>query len=78
MPCGNSASLLQLIGALNDILGTSLAPDFQPARTGDVRDSCADITRAGAELSYKPNTSFEEGLGRTVKWYRSLAKPNAL
>jgi nucleoside-diphosphate-sugar epimerase len=35
-----------------------------------VRDSQADITKAQRLLGYSPAISFDEGLGRTVAWYR--------
>jgi nucleoside-diphosphate-sugar epimerase len=41
-----------------------------PDRDGDVRDSLADISAAREALGYTPHVGFEEGLGRTVAWYR--------
>ena len=38
---------------------------------GDVRDSQADITRARRLLGYEPAVGFEEGLKKTVDWYRT-------
>ncbi len=64
--CGRSASLLELIAAFNQILGTELAPVFTPLRAGDIRFSSADISRAQAELGYEPRIGFVEGLGRTI------------
>ena len=46
-------------------------------RSGDVKHSLADITRAREKLGYEPRISFEEGLARAVDWYRSLAAPSA-
>ena len=42
-------------------------------RAGDVRDSLADLRLAKAILGYKPIVPFEEGLRRTVEWYKTLA-----
>ncbi|MGE0756809.1 MAG: SDR family oxidoreductase [Pirellulaceae bacterium] len=69
--CGQSVSLLDLIGRLNQRLGTRLEPDFQPARAGDVQDSLADISLATAVLGYRPLVSFDEGLRQSVEFYRS-------
>lgn len=69
--CGRSYNLLQLIDALNRLLGTNLQPSFQAARPGDVRDSLADISQAKKVLGYQPRVDFEEGLRRTVEYYRS-------
>lgn len=67
---GNSVSVLDLVAALNRILGTNLAPQHGPPRPGDVRFSKADISRTRARLGYEPTVSFLEGLQRTVAWYR--------
>lgn len=48
-----------------------IEPDYADARAGDVRDSQADITKARELLGYTPTVSFEQGLARTVEWYRT-------
>jgi UDP-glucose 4-epimerase len=72
---GNSISVLELVQALNRILGTNLTAQHGPNRMGDVRFSKADITRTRCDLSYAPDVSFEEGLARTVRWYRESQMP---
>jgi UDP-glucose 4-epimerase len=72
--CGTSYNLLQLVDGINQALGTNFKPNFEPARAGDVRDSLADISLARKLLKYEPVVGFEEGLKRTVEWYRSQAK----
>lgn len=62
---GDRVSLLDLVGAINRILGTSIEPDFQPDRAGDVRDSQADLARIRETLGYEGRIRFEEGLRRT-------------
>jgi UDP-glucose 4-epimerase len=69
--CGESFDLLQLIDGINLALGTKFEPIFEPARAGDVRDSLADISLARKLLKYEPTVGFEEGLKRTVDWYRN-------
>jgi UDP-glucose 4-epimerase len=64
---GHRISLLDLVDALNRILGTNLEPVFQAPRAGDVRDSLASLERIAQVLGYKPAVSFEEGLRRTVQ-----------
>jgi len=68
---GGRVSLLQLLAALNSAMGTSAQPTFGPARQGDVKDSQASIEKARELLGYSPVVDFEEGLRRTVEWYRS-------
>jgi UDP-glucose 4-epimerase len=63
---GRRISLLELIAAINGILGTNLEPQFEPPRPGDVRDSQASLARVEAVLGYRPLVDFEEGLRRTL------------
>lgn len=44
---------------------------YGPERAGDIKHSLADISRAKAAFGYDPKVNFEEGLRRTVEWYRS-------
>jgi UDP-glucose 4-epimerase len=64
---GHRIRLLDLVTALNAILGTNLLPEFQPERPGDVRDSVASLARVRQVLGYQPTVSFGEGLRRTVE-----------
>jgi UDP-glucose 4-epimerase len=50
--------------------GIELAADYGPPRDGDVLHSQADISAACADLGYEPAVGFEEGLRRTLEWYR--------
>jgi nucleoside-diphosphate-sugar epimerase len=61
-------SLLDLLAEVQRLLGTNVTPTFQPPRTGDIRDSQADITKAARLLAYAPVVPFAEGLRRTVEW----------
>lgn len=67
---GGRISLLDLVAALQRILGTSIEPTFGPSREGDVRDSQADPTKARRLLNFAPLVSFEEGLAETVAWFQ--------
>lgn len=69
--CGSETSILGLVALINDILGTSLDPVYEPNREGDIRRSCADVSRALRAFGYKPRISVGEGLKQTVDWYRS-------
>lgn len=59
---GQSVTLLQLVDALNRLLGTNIRANHGTARTGDIRFSRADITCTQQELGYAPVVAFEEGL----------------
>jgi UDP-glucose 4-epimerase len=71
--CGARISLNQLIRQLEKILGVSAEIEYLPPRAGDVRDSLADIGLAERLLGYRPAVSVEDGLARTVEWFRSQA-----
>jgi UDP-glucose 4-epimerase len=70
---GKSVTVVDLVAALNRQLGTRLSPIHGPVRAGDARHSRADIGRARRELGYEPVVPFEDGLGRTLAWYRATA-----
>jgi UDP-glucose 4-epimerase len=72
--CGQQFNLLQLVAAINGVLDASVEPIFAPRRSGDVRSSLADITLARNVLGYEPQVSFEEGLRRSIAYYRSLSR----
>ena len=70
---GRQISINQLAKALGDVTGTSLPAVHTEVRTGDVRHSLADISKAKALLGYEPKVTLEEGLRQTVDWYRRQA-----
>ncbi|HEX4915186.1 MAG TPA: SDR family oxidoreductase [Vicinamibacterales bacterium] len=63
-------SLNELLETLKKIFGSSVQPIYKEARQGDVRDSQADISKAEQLLGYKPTVGLEEGLRKTVEWYK--------
>lgn len=67
---GRPVSVTELSQTLNTILGASLEPIFEKEREGDIRHSLADTTKSRNMLAYEPQTAFEEGLKKTVDWYR--------
>ena len=67
---GGRISLNQLLRAMNAIVGTDVRATYKAPRTGDVRDSQADITKAKALLGYSPSVNWQDGLARTLAWYR--------
>ncbi|MCX5641880.1 MAG: NAD-dependent epimerase/dehydratase family protein [Candidatus Omnitrophica bacterium] len=70
--CGKENSILELVAALNRILGTKLEPLFMPARAGDVPRTLADISRAQKILGYQPGVDFESGLRRAVDYFKKV------
>ena len=70
---GGRISLNQLFATMRALVGVSVEPTYVAVRAGDVRDSQADISKARRILGYEPTVTFEEGLRRTVEWYRGAA-----
>jgi nucleoside-diphosphate-sugar epimerase len=68
---GGRISLNQLFEEMRKVIGATITPVYQEFRQGDVRDSQADITKARELLGYQPIVSFEEGLRKTIEWYRT-------
>lgn len=68
--CGDAISVNLTIATINRILGTSVQPQHDPERPGDIKHSLADVTRAKEVLGFVPAVGFEEGLRRTIAWYK--------
>lgn len=56
---------------LQQMEGVSLPPVYGPPRAGDVKESQADTVLAVRDLGHDPKIPFEEGLQRTLAWYRA-------
>jgi len=64
-------SLNDLVVILGEILGLDFQPVYEPARPGEVRDSQADISLAKKIIGYIPAVTLQDGLRRTVTWFRA-------
>jgi UDP-N-acetylglucosamine/UDP-N-acetylgalactosamine 4-epimerase len=68
---GSTVSLNELYRSIAAISGSSLQPYYGPERKGDIKNSWADISRAKNLLDYEPQIGLQEGLKKTVAWFRS-------
>ena len=68
---GARITLNETFKILRELTGYDGEPGYAPPRSGDIRDSLADIRLAGELLGYTPSVDFREGLRRTVEWYRA-------
>jgi nucleoside-diphosphate-sugar epimerase len=75
--CGRSTSVNDLFQLLKGLAGSAAArveAVHTPPRAGDVRDSLASVEAAASALGYAQSVGVEEGLRRTMDWYREQAK----
>lgn len=68
--CGSATSVIELWRRIAELIGVSTEPLFDAPRAGDVRHSFAAITRAREQLGYFPATDLQEGLRRTIAYYK--------
>jgi UDP-glucose 4-epimerase len=68
---GEQITLIDLVSSINGIIGKSITPIHQAARSGDIRHSHADIEQLCNILGFHRSLSFIEGLQRTVAWYQA-------
>jgi len=69
--CGERHSLNKMLRLLGQIMGVDVEAEYCPERPGDVKHSQAAISKARKVIGYDPQVSFEEGLRRTVEYYRA-------
>ena len=72
---GDRYSLNETFRMLAGIIGYAGKPRYAEVRAGDVKHSLADISRAKEAFGYEPTVNFEEGLRRTVEWYKHALAP---
>ena len=73
--CGGRHTLNETYQLLATLMEFPHAARYGPPRLGDVTDSEADIAAAREAFGYAPLVGFEEGLRRTVAWYRGAFAP---
>jgi nucleoside-diphosphate-sugar epimerase len=67
----SAITLNQVVEILSELTGYSGKPAYAEPRSGDIKHSLADISRARELLGYVPLVDFREGIRRTVDWYRA-------
>ena len=68
---GHRISLLELLDAISRAIGGRPDPIIGPARPGDIEHSVADVDLARRALRFEASLPFDEGIARTVAWYRA-------
>lgn len=73
--CGERITINQLFEILREKTQSAVKPDYREARSGDIRDSLADISLAHELIGYAPQTKVKQGLEITVEWFKKTYYP---
>ncbi|MBI2644497.1 MAG: SDR family oxidoreductase [Candidatus Wildermuthbacteria bacterium] len=71
--CGKETTLNAVVQMMSRMIGSNGMPAYEPARIGDVPHSLADISKAKQILGYSPHVDIEEGIRRTIEWFKAHA-----
>jgi UDP-glucose 4-epimerase len=74
LACGSGFSIMDLAHNLKRMIGSSSKVAVLENRTGEVVKYVADISKARALLGFNPSTPIDQGLERTVEWYKDFSK----
>jgi UDP-glucuronate 4-epimerase len=66
-----TVSLNRLIELIADALNVTPKIEYLPEQPGDVRRTCADVSKARSILGYDPRVAIEDGIPRFVEWYQA-------
>lgn len=69
---GEGRSLNDIVASISKLLAVEIPVDRRPGRPVDVPVSILDTTLAAKDLNWRPRTVFEEGLGSTISWMKSI------
>lgn len=69
--CGGRVTLTELANGIREALGQGKPPVYAEERAGDVKHSMADISLARELIGYDPKVMFEEGIRKTIDWYKA-------
>ena len=68
--CGGSTSVNDLFNSINEAGGGKSKAIYEPERPGDIRSSSASIEKANRQIGYKPDTTIDEGVRKTIEWFK--------
>lgn len=68
---GASITINKLVATINETLEKDIKPIHEEPRTGDIRHSTADISKASELIGFEPDIPFTDGIERTVKWFQN-------
>jgi nucleoside-diphosphate-sugar epimerase len=71
--CGERYTILDIADTISNVLNKKVKYNHKPTRKGDVKHTLADISKAKRLLGYKPIIKFEEGMLKTIEYFRKLS-----
>jgi len=74
---GEGTSLSDFIAIVEKYAGQKAVIKILPEQPGDVPYTCADIHKAQSMLGYKSMVNFDEGIRRTVLWYKKASQDHS-
>jgi len=71
---GNNRSeeLVRFVAVIEAACGRKAEIRMQPMQPGDIKETCADITAIRRDFGFEPKTTIDDGIPRTVAWYRDF------
>jgi len=64
-------TVLDLVGRILRLMGSTLEPDVRNETSAEIREQYLSAAKAREQLGWRPEVSLDEGLARTVAWYRA-------
>jgi nucleoside-diphosphate-sugar epimerase len=71
---GGPRTINEVLAAVSEFVGTWIEPTYTPKRSGDVRHTRADITKARRLLSWRPEAQWSEAVKATVAWFEETLR----
>lgn len=68
---GKGTTINQLVEIISQVFGKDVKPIYAEERTGDIKHSMADVSRA-VSFGFNPKGDFKEGLRETVEWFKDI------
>jgi len=68
---GEGTTIMKLAESVVELLGSSSEIEATSSRTGEVTHYIADVSKAKKAFGYDPKTSFEDGIRKSMEWYKA-------
>jgi len=69
---GQRLTVVEIVSKVLKAMGSTLEPDIQNIASNEIREQYLDATRAKRDLGWAPMFTLDEGLRRTIEWYRKF------